>query len=109
MNKDLFFLEHILEEIRFLEGEFPKNSREELQNDPVLQRATLRSLEIIGNSVKYLSLNFKAKNPEVEWKDIAEMGDDLIYSYSGTDWDIVYEIVVYALPELKIILKKSIK
>jgi uncharacterized protein with HEPN domain len=101
LNKDHFFLEHILREIEFLEGQFPKNSREELKNDPVLQRAALRSLEIIGNSVKYLSGNFKENNPQIEWKDIAEMGDDLILRYSAVDWDTVYEIILYAIPELK--------
>jgi uncharacterized protein with HEPN domain len=101
LDKDHFFLEHILREIEFLEGEFPKNSREELQNDPVLQRASLRSLEIIGNSVKYLSRDFKENNPQIEWKDIEEMGDDLMYRYSAVDWDTVYEIVLYAIPELK--------
>lgn len=101
MDKDLFFLEHILREMEFLEEQFPKNSREELKNDPVLQRATIRSLEIIGNSVKYLSRTFKENNPQIEWNDIAEMGDDLILRYSAVDWDTIYEIILYAIPDLK--------
>ena len=101
MDKDHFFLEHILREIEFLEGQFPKNSGKELQNDPVLQRAVLRSLEIIGNSVKCLSANFKEDNPQIEWNDIAEMGDDILYRFSAVDWDTVYEIILYSIPELK--------
>lgn len=102
-------MEHIVGEIEFLEDQFPKNSREELINDPILQRATLRSLEVISDAVKYLSQNFKANNPQIEWNDIAEMGDGSIHRYFTTDWDIVYEIVVYALPELKDTLVKGLK
>jgi uncharacterized protein with HEPN domain len=101
MNNDIFFLENIQVEIEFLEEQFPKSSKEELINNPVLQRAALRSLEIISDSVKYLSKKFKADNPHMEWRDIEEMGNGHMHPIFATDWDIVYEIVLYGLPGLK--------
>lgn len=101
MNKDMFFAEYILGEIGFLENQFPKNSKEDLINNPVLQRATLRSLEIIGDGVKYLSKSFKVNNRQIKWEDIEEMEDSFLLRYSVINWDNVYEIILYALPDLK--------
>lgn len=50
-------------------------------NDPVLQRASFRSLEIIGEAVKNISEDFKKKNTEIEWRKIAELRDKLIHHY----------------------------
>jgi uncharacterized protein with HEPN domain len=50
-----------------------KNSREDLLSDPLLQRGTIKSLEIIGEAVKNLSVDFKTNNSEIEWKEIAGM------------------------------------
>lgn len=74
---------------------------EELLNNPVIQRATVRSLEIIGEAVKNLSNEFKKDNPQIEWKEIAGMRDRLIHRYFTIDWDIVYEVITERLLELK--------
>lgn len=109
MNRDPLFLEHILDEIEFLEQQFPKNSREDLLNDQVIQRAAVRSLEIIGEAVKNLSKELKEDNPQIEWKEIAGMRDKLIHRYFTIDWDIVYEVVINRLPELKITVLNALK
>ena len=49
--------------------------------DPVLQRACLRSLEIIGEAVKNISDYLKNENPEIEWRKIAGLRDKLIHHY----------------------------
>jgi len=109
VNRDPLFLEHILDEIEFLEQQFPKNSREDLLNDQVIQRAAVRSLEIIGEAVKNLSKELKEDNPQIEWKEIAGMRDKLIHRYFTIDWDIVYEVVINRLPELKITVLNALK
>ena len=48
MNRDEVFLHHVLDEIIFLENQTQSLKFEDLLSDPVLQRAVLRSLEIIG-------------------------------------------------------------
>lgn len=50
MNKDEVFLKHIFDEIAFLENQFNELEFEDLMEDPVLQRASLRSLEVIGEA-----------------------------------------------------------
>ena len=101
MNKDTALLEHIKDEIDFLELQFSMNTKEDLLSDPLLQRETVKSLEIIGEAVKNLSDDFKANNSEIEWKEIAGMRDKLVHQYFGVDWNIVWEVIQERIPELK--------
>ena len=101
VNKDTALLEHIKDEIDFLELQFSKNTKEDLLSDPLLQRETVKSLEIIGEAVKNLSDDFKANNSEIEWKEIAGMRDKLVHQYFGVDWNIVWEVIQERIPELK--------
>ncbi|MGZ7096759.1 MAG: HepT-like ribonuclease domain-containing protein [Methanobacterium sp.] len=101
MNRDQIYLKHILDEIEFLEEYFPENADKELLFDPAVQRFTVRSLEIIGEAVKNLSDEFKDNYPQIEWKEIAGMRDRLVHRYFNVDLDIVYEVIMNRLPELK--------
>lgn len=74
-------------------------------NDPVLQRASFRSLEIIGEAVKNISEDFKKKNTEIEWRKIAELRDKLIHHYFGVDWVLVWDVIENKIPELEKTLK----
>lgn len=108
MNKDAVLLEHIKDEIDFLESQYTINTKEDLLSDPLLQRGTVRSLEIIGEAVKNLSDDFKTNNSEIEWKEIAGMRDKLIHHYFAVDWNIVWEVIQYRIPELKETVDKLI-
>ncbi|WP_209624872.1 HepT-like ribonuclease domain-containing protein [Methanobacterium petrolearium] len=73
--------------------QFSTNTKEDLLSDPLLQRGTVRSLEIIGEAVKNLSDDFKTDNSKIEWKEIAGMRDKLIHQYFDVEWDIVWEVI----------------
>lgn len=109
MNDDNLFLGHILDEIIFIEENFSKISFDSFMENAVLQRASIRSLEIIGEAVKNLSDSFKADNPQIEWKEIAGMRDRLIHRYFSVDWDIVWEVINDRLPELKNTIEMTLK
>jgi uncharacterized protein with HEPN domain len=75
----------------------------------LLQRGTVRSLEIIGEAVKNLSDDFKTDNSKIEWKEIAEMRDKLIHQYFAVDWDIVWGVIQDRIPELNGIINKALE
>lgn len=52
------YLEHILEECNFLNETFKKMKYEEFVRDPVIIRASVRSLEVIGEAVKKSTTEF---------------------------------------------------
>ncbi len=74
---------------------------QDLLEDEVLQRACLRSLEVIGEATKNLSNEFKAGHPEIEWRKIAGMRDKLVHHYFGVDWEVVWIVLVEKIPSLR--------
>ncbi|WP_322487337.1 DUF86 domain-containing protein [Chloroflexus sp.] len=54
-----------------------------------MKRAYVRSVEIIGEAVKYMPESIRQKYPIIEWRMIAGMRDRLIHGYFGVDYDIV--------------------
>jgi len=67
----------------------------------MMQNAVVRSIEIIGEAVKNLNIDFKMKYPEVEWSKIAGTRDKMIHNYFGINLDMLWNTVKENLPKLK--------
>lgn len=61
--------------------------------DRMRQDAIIRKLEIIGEAVKQLSVETRARRPEIPWKQIAGMRDRLTHAYFGVDLGLVWRVV----------------
>ena len=105
---NLNLLRHILDEINFILKATEGKTKEAAVSDPVLSRALIRSLEIIGEASRKIEEAFKSKYPEVEWKKMAGTRNRLIHDYFGVDYDIVYDIIENKLPKLKILITSII-
>lgn len=66
-----------------------------------LQRALVRSLEIIGEATKNIHPDFKSKYPLIEWSEMGKMRDRLTHHYFGIDYMIVWETLENDVPPLK--------
>jgi len=66
INPDIELIKHILEETSFILNHTAELSREDYLSDEVLCRASIRSLEIIGEATKKLSDEFKKNHPGIE-------------------------------------------
>ena len=64
------------------------------------QDATLRKLEVIGQAVKNVSEDSKAKQPHIPWKQIAGMRDKVIHEYFGVNLEIIWAVVEKELSPL---------
>lgn len=66
-----------------------------------LNRAFVRSLEIIGEAAKKLPDEFRTQHPDAEWRAMAGMRDRLIHGYFGVDYELVWDVVRTKIPQLK--------
>jgi uncharacterized protein with HEPN domain len=95
------YLSHILAEADYLLATSEDLTSTDFVTDETLQRAFVRSLEIIGEAAKKVPASFRAKHPDIEWRAMAGMRDRLIHDYFGVDYEIVWDVIQNHIPELR--------
>ena len=60
------YMNHILDETKYLMESSHGISKERFLEDPTLQRAFVRSIEIIGEAAKQMPDSLRQQHPEVE-------------------------------------------
>jgi uncharacterized protein with HEPN domain/predicted nucleotidyltransferase len=98
------YIADILTEIAFVESATRKASREDFLQDGVLQRAFIRSIEVIGEAsanIRRHAPAFQKAHPDLPLKRAYGMRNQLIHGYSDVDLDIVWKVVTEDLPALK--------
>jgi uncharacterized protein with HEPN domain len=91
MSKEpLMYLRHIKDEYSYILSVTQQNfSKDKLLQDQTIQRAIVRSLEVIGEATKKIPADFKIKWYAINWKNMAGMRDRLIHDYIGINYSIV--------------------
>ena len=100
-RSSLEYLRHILDETMYLTDHAQGLSKERFMQDETLQRAFVRSLEVIGEATKNISAELRQKYSHIDWRAIAGMRDRLIHHYFGVDYDIVWDAVTNRIPSLQ--------
>jgi uncharacterized protein with HEPN domain len=101
LPSNIELLKHILEEVSFILNTVKEKDKNLVANDPVLSRAIIRSLEIIGKASAKIDPEFKSLYPHLEWRKMSNTRNRLIHDYFGVDYDIVWDIIVSKLPDLE--------
>lgn len=94
-------LRHILDELEYLERASSGLERELFLQDENLRRAFVRSLEIVGEATKRLPAAIRDSEPALDWRAMAGMRDRLIHGYFAVDYELVWDVVVNQVPELR--------
>lgn len=80
------YVKHILDEIDYVLSKTSCTDLHSFLKDQTLQRAFVRSLEIIGEAAKKLPDAVRQNYPNIEWRKITGMRDRLIHDYFGVDY-----------------------
>lgn len=99
-ERDELYLDHVLQAIALIER-FTTGGREAFFGDEMVQSAVVRQLEIVGEAVRNLSGELRARETAVPWRDIAGTRDKLIHGYFSVKLDVIWNVVVRELPSLK--------
>lgn len=102
MRKDpRFFIEHILESIKWIEEYTKEISKDDFLHSTQIQDAVIRRLEIIGEAAKNMPPELKEKHSDIPWRQMAGIRDVLIHEYFGVDLHLLWNVVKKDLPGLK--------
>ncbi len=102
-------LQHILEAIYVLIDFTNSHSLEEAQANPVTYFGLVKYVEIIGEAVYKLTLDYKANHTEVDWDDIERMRHVLVHGYYKIRPKQLWETITIDIPQLKPKLEKLIE
>jgi uncharacterized protein with HEPN domain len=70
-------------------------------SDAMLHDAIVRNLEVVSEAARYLPEETKSLEPDIPWRNIADMGNWLRHGYFVMNDDILWETIVRDLPILK--------
>lgn len=100
IRDDRVYLSHIIDALHQINEYTDKLDYDDFMAARVVQDAVIRQFEIVGEATKNLSEVFRARYPDIPWKDLAGFRDKLIHQYFGVDISLVWRSVVDDLPIL---------
>ena len=98
---DTLYLRHILDAIARIEQYMHGLSRDNFEQNLLVQDGVIRQIMIIGEAAKLLSEELRAKYTDIPWRDMARMRDKLIHRYFGVNIEKVWLTVRDDLPVLR--------
>jgi len=100
MNVDLGYVETIREAALALVEHVGGYSQVSFDLDRKTRSAVLYEIVVIGEGVKRLSVEFRARHPVVAWKRIAGMRDRVVYSFDEVDLRLIWDVAQSHAPKL---------
>ena len=95
------YLRHILAEADYLIETSAGLTLEQFLDDETLQRAFVRSLEVIGEAAGKVPAEYRAEHPQLEWRLMTATRNRLIHGYFGVDYELVWDVVQNRIPEVQ--------
>jgi uncharacterized protein with HEPN domain len=97
---------HVIENIeRFLNGKL----QEDFANDQLLRLAVERSLEIVSEASRRIPAEVKARETQIEWQRMAELGNFLRHACHDLNPTTLWRIVESDLKPLKAFAERILR
>ncbi len=92
MKDPRVYLAHILECIERIQS-YTTGGNSEFMASRLIQDAVIRNFQMIGESTKRLTDDFRNAHPEIPWKQMAAFRDVLIHDYMEVDLQQVWVVI----------------
>jgi len=73
---------------------------DEFVSNTMVIDAVIRNIEIIVEATIRLPDEYKDKCPQIDWHRIRGLRNRIVHDYFGIDYDIIWSVKQYFLPEL---------
>ena len=97
---DLYYAGKIRDDLRFIVGHTKGITVGDLEENEILVDSVMfRMIQISENSDK-LTADFKERYGSIPWRAIKGMRNRIVHNYGGVDMTVVFDTVMYDIPEL---------
>ncbi len=100
IKNDNFYIEKILEDLRFIVEHTKGITKESLEEDLILLDSMMFRLIQISESAKRLSEEFKDEHSTIPWTAIHGLRNKIVHDYGNVDLDIVFFTLTVDIPDL---------
>ena len=100
-ERDRIRLQHIVDAIGEIESYVSNTDFQQFLDNSMKRFACIKQLEIIGEASNHVSDEVKIRFSQVEWAQIVGMRNVFVHEYFGVDSNLVWEIIINDLPDLK--------
>ena len=108
MLRDKSALIDILNSCESIERFIRNKSKDDFDNDEMMQEAVIRKIEIIGEATNRVSEDLKNRYPDFPWKNMRAMRNIMIHMYDELELDIVWSTATNDIPLLQNRVKELI-
>ena len=110
MKKDFrVYLDDIIESCSLIAKYISGKNKAQFDKNSEMQDAVIHRLEVIGEAIKRLPMEFREQHSEIEWKNATGMRDILIHHYDEVETKQVWLTVTEILPPFKIQIEKLLQ
>jgi uncharacterized protein with HEPN domain len=100
---------HMLEAIDEIQSYTASTDLESFLSNSMMRFACIKQIEIIGEAANLVTAETKALFTDLEWKQIIGMRHILVHEYFGVDFDLIWQVIIDDLPELKQKVRQAIE
>lgn len=98
-DSDRVLLAHIRECLTRIQ-EYTGVERTRFDGSRLVQDAVIRNLQTLAESSQRLSLEIKATEPQIPWRELGGFRNVIVHGYLGIDLEAVWLVVEQDLPAL---------
>jgi uncharacterized protein with HEPN domain len=102
-------LAHILEAIDHILRALSDTTQERFAEDYFKKLAVERLFEVISEASRWIPSDLKSKEPGIDWRRMADLGNRLRHAYHRIDSNLLWIIAERDLPPLKSFVEQIVR